>query len=77
MVEEDEEPRWKKLLDANRKKAKVERGGRTKQGAGKMTTSRSRANRCDMCSRSMRRGGHAEQHGLVYCHQCATDRGLL
>ena len=77
MVEEDEEPRWKKLLDSNRKKGRRQRGGAGKAGAGKMTSSRSKAVRCDMCSRRMRRGGHAEKHGLVYCYQCAKNKGLI
>ena len=77
MVEEDEEPRWKKLLDANRKKDRKLRSGKGKGGAGKMARSRSTKRRCDMCSRNIQRGGSAEKHGLVYCHQCAKDRGLI
>tara|TARA_R100000458_G_C8018092_1_gene79074 strand:+ start:236 stop:463 length:228 start_codon:yes stop_codon:yes gene_type:complete len=73
----DEEPRWKKIIAANRKKEKELRGGKTKGGAGKMARARNTKTRCDMCSRRIRRGGAAEKYGLVYCHQCAKDRGLI
>jgi hypothetical protein len=77
----EERPKWEKLLVANRKKEREQRGG-GKGGAGRLALQGHRANsknrKCDRCGRWLRIDEPRHKVGeMVYCEKCAGDKGLI